>query len=61
MFCVLKYENKNFPEPVEKVKIGGNEIKELMAKMQNLSEIQPEIAFTEFGFYQQYVPLNKPI
>ena len=26
-----------------------------MAKMRNLSEIQQEIVFTEFDFYQQYV------
>lgn len=47
--------NKNSPEPVEKVKIGGNEVKNLMAKIGNLSDIQQEIAFTEFDFYQQYV------
>ncbi len=32
-----------------------------MAKMRNLSEIQQEIVFTEFDFYQQYVFLNKHI
>ena len=30
-----------------------------MAKVRNLSDIQQEIAFTEFDFYQQYVETFK--
>lgn len=44
---------------MEKVNIGGNEVNNLMAKVQNLSDIQQEIAFTEFDFYQQYVETFK--
>ena len=33
---------------------GGNEVENLMAKIRHLSEIQQEIAFTEFDFYQRY-------
>lgn len=46
--------NKNSPEPLEKVKFGGNEVKNLMAKVRKLSDIQQEFAFTEFDFYQRY-------
>lgn len=47
--------NKKSPEPLEKVKFGGKEVENLMAKIQNLSDIQQEFAFTEFDFYQRYV------
>ena len=30
-----------------------------MAKVRNLSDIQQEIAFTEFDFYQQYIETFK--
>ena len=51
--------NKNSPEPLEKAKSGGNEVKNLMAKIRNLSDIQQQIAFTEFDFYQLYVATFK--
>ena len=38
---------------------GGNEVENLMAKIQHLSEIQQEIAFTEFDFYQRYAETFK--
>ena len=47
--------NKNSPEPLEKATSGGNEVKNLMAKIRNLSDIQQQIAFTEFDLYQLYV------
>ena len=38
---------------------GGNEVENLMAKIRHLSEIQQEIAFTEFDFYQRYAETFK--
>ena len=55
MLCILAEGNKKSPELLEKVKFGGNEVENLMAKIQNLSDIQQEFAFTEFDFYQRYV------
>ena len=46
--------NKNSSEHRGKVNFGGNEQKYLMAKVRNLSDIQQEIEFTEFDFYQRY-------
>lgn len=40
------------PEPLEKVKFGGNEVESLMVKTRKLSDIQQEFAFTEF-LYQR--------
>ena len=51
--------NKNSPEPLEKAKSGGNEVKYLMAKIRNLSDTQQQIAFTEYDFYQRYVETFK--
>ena len=51
--------NKNSPEPLEKAKSGGNEVKNLMAKIRNLSDTQQQIAFNEFDFYQLYVETFK--
>ena len=44
---------------MEKDKFGGNEVENLMAKIRHLSEIQQEIAFTEFDFYQRYAETFK--
>ena len=41
------------PEPLEKVKFGGNEVESLMVKTRKLSDIQQEFAFTEFNLYQR--------
>ena len=38
---------------------GGNEVENLIAKVRHLSEIQQEIAFTEFDFYQRYAETFK--
>ena len=38
---------------------GGYEVENLMAKIRHLSEIQQEIAFTEFDFYQRYAETFK--
>ena len=43
----------------KKAYFGGNEVENLMAKIRNLSEIQQEIAFTEFDFYQRYAETFK--
>ena len=51
--------NKKSPEPLEKAKSGGNEVKYLMAKIRNLSDTQQQIAFTEYDFYQRYVETFK--
>ena len=54
IFRILAKGNKNSSEHRGKVNFGGNEQKQLMAKVRNLSDIQQEIAFTEFDFYQRY-------
>ena len=43
----------------KKAYFGGNEVENLMAQIRNLSEIQQEIAFTEFDFYQRYAETFK--
>ncbi len=50
----MVHVNKNSPEPRGTGLFGGNELKMLMAKLRNLSELQQSIAFTEFDFYQHY-------
>lgn len=44
---------------MEKDKFGGNEVENLMAKIRNLFDIQQQIAFTEFDFYQLYAETFK--
>lgn len=59
MFGILADGNKKSPEPLGKGKFGGNEVENLMVKIRNLSEMQQEIAFTEFDFYQRYAKTFK--
>jgi hypothetical protein len=40
MFCNLADANKNSPESQKKNHFGGNEVENLMAKTQKLSDIQ---------------------
>lgn len=46
--------NKNSSEHPRKVKIGGIEQKVCMAKIRNFAEIAPDLAFTEYDFYEEY-------
>ena len=42
------------PNHKKKNQFGGNEVENLIAKIQKLSDIQQEISFTEFDFYHRY-------
>ena len=42
------------PNHKKKNQFGGNEVENLIAKIQKLSDIQQEISFTEFDFYHWY-------
>lgn len=42
------------PITKKKNQFGGNEVENLMAKIQKLSDIQQEISFTEFDFCHRY-------
>ena len=42
------------PNHKKKNQFGGNEVENLISKIQKLSDIQQEISFTEFDFYHRY-------
>ena len=61
-FCILADGNKKFPRTSwQRAISGGNEVEKLMAKIRHLSEIQQEIVFTEFDFYQRYAETRRNI
>ena len=57
---VLADGNKKFPRTSWQRAISGEmKLKTLWHRYDNLSEIQQEIAFTEFDFYQRYAETFK--
>ena len=54
-FPVSQYRKRKFPEYRKLRVFGKSEQNQPMVKVQNLSEIQQEIAFKVFNFYQLYV------
>ncbi len=51
-FPVSQYRKRKFPEYRKLRVFGKSEQNQPMVKVQNLSEIQQEIAFKVFNFYQ---------
>ena len=59
ILCLSRRKSEIPPNLLAKGYFGGNEVEILMAKIRHLSEIQQEIAFTEFDFYQRYAETFK--
>lgn len=53
-FCTFACDNKKSPKLLCRACFGGNEKNLVMAKVQQISEITPSFAFTEFDFYRDY-------